>query len=79
MGASPDSRDPQPAMPGPGSSLDPEAIARARTLLETPHRKERLWPVLGAATLLALSALTFAYAMIMAPPVVSEHVAKSVP
>jgi hypothetical protein len=66
-------------MPGLESSLDPEALARARTLLEAPKPKERLWPVLGAATLLALSALGFATAMIMAPPVVSEHVAKGVP
>jgi hypothetical protein len=66
-------------MPGLESSLDPEAIARARTLLEAPRPKERLWPVLGAATLLALSALAFATSMIMAPPVVSEHVTKGVP
>jgi hypothetical protein len=66
-------------MPPLESALDPEALARARTLLEAPQPKERLWPVLGAATLLALSALAFATAMIMAPPVVSEHVAKSAP
>jgi hypothetical protein len=34
-----------------------------------------MWPVLGAAGLLAVSALTFATAMIMAPPLVSEHIA----
>jgi hypothetical protein len=66
-------------MPGLDPALDPDAIARARTLLEAPRPKEKLWPVLGAATLLALSALAFATAMIMAPPVVSEHVAKSAP
>ena len=61
------------------SALDPEAMARARALLEPPERRDRLWPVLGAAGLLALSALAFATAMIMAPPVVSEHVLKTAP
>jgi hypothetical protein len=61
------------------STLDPEALARARALLESPKPSERLWPVLGAAGLLALSALAFATAMIMAPPVVSEHVLKTNP
>ncbi|THD80759.1 MAG: hypothetical protein E7812_06780 [Phenylobacterium sp.] len=60
-------------------AVDPEALARARALLEPPKTRERIWPVLGAATLLALSALAFATAMIMAPPVVSEHVLKSTP
>jgi len=54
-------------------------MARARSLLETPKPRERLWPVLGAAGLLALSALAFATAMIMAPPVISEHVLKPGP
>lgn len=61
------------------SALDTVALACARKLLDTPKTRERLWPVLGAAALLALSALAFATAMIMAPPVVSEHVAKSTP
>jgi hypothetical protein len=61
------------------SALDADAFARARALLEAPRRKERLWPVLAAAALLAVSALAFATAMIMAPPVVSSHVVKSVP
>lgn len=61
------------------SALDPESMARARTLLETPVPRERIWPVLGAAALLAISALAFATAMIMAPPVISEHVLKSQP
>ena len=51
-------------------------MARARALLETPKTPERMWPALGAAGLLAVSALTFATAMIMAPPLTSEHVAK---
>ena len=52
-------------------------MARARALLEPPKRPERMWPVLGAAALLAASTLTFATAMIMAPPIVSEHVARA--
>jgi hypothetical protein len=62
-------------MVGIDSALDREKMARARTLLETPKRPERMWPVLGAASLLAVSALTFATAMILAPPLTSEHVA----
>jgi len=61
------------------SALDADALDRARALLATPKRKERVWPVLAAAALLAVSALTFATAMIMAPPVVSQHVVNSVP
>ena len=58
------------------SALDREQMARARSLLETPKRPERMWPVLAAAALLAVSALTFATAMILAPPLTSEHTAK---
>jgi hypothetical protein len=53
--------------------LDPAALAQARTLVARPERRERIWPVLGAAALLALSALTFATAMILAPPLIIEH------
>jgi hypothetical protein len=60
------------------SALNPEATARIRTLLAPQGKKERMWPVLGAALLAAISALAFATAMIMAPPVVSEHVAEGV-
>jgi hypothetical protein len=60
-------------------ALDADALARARSLLERPKRKERVWPVLAAALVLAISALAFATAMITAPPVVSEHVVKSAP
>lgn len=48
-------------------------MAQARALLARPERKERVWPVLGAAALLAFSALTFATAMILAPPLTIEH------
>ncbi|HEX5264044.1 MAG TPA: hypothetical protein VFW13_10990 [Phenylobacterium sp.] len=57
------------------SALDIDALARAKALLTRPARRERIWPVLAAAALLAISALAFATAMIMAPPLVSEHVA----
>ena len=60
-------------------ALDPEAMAQARALLASPKRVERMWPVLAAAGFAAVSALAFATAMIMAPPVVSEHVAQSAP
>jgi hypothetical protein len=56
------------------TSLDPEAMARARELMTPPVPKERMWPVLAAAAVAALAALSFATAMILAPPVVSEHV-----
>jgi hypothetical protein len=57
------------------SALDHDALARARELL-TPHRRpERMWPAIAAAGLLAVSALAFATAMILAPPLTSEHVA----
>jgi hypothetical protein len=57
-----------------GPAIDSEAMSRARTLLSPARGPERMWPVLAAAGLLAVSALAFATAMIMAPPVVSEHV-----
>jgi hypothetical protein len=62
-------------MAGVDSVLNHEDMARARSLLERPKRTERMWPVVGAAALLAISALAFATAMIMAPPLTSEHVA----
>ena len=56
------------------TALDPDAIAQARALLEPAQTRERIWPVLGAAGLLALSALVFATAMITAPPLVKAPV-----
>ena len=50
-------------------------MARARGLLKPPLRRERAWPALAAAGLLAVSAIAFATAMLMAPPLVSEHAA----
>lgn len=62
-------------MVGIDSALDAGEMIRARDLLEPTKRPERMWPVLAAATLLAVSALAFAAAMIMAPPVTREPVA----
>lgn len=61
------------------SALDLEAITRARALLVPRRRPERLWPVVAAATFLAISALAFATAMVLAPPVVSRPAAQSAP
>jgi hypothetical protein len=61
------------------SALDPDEVARIRALLEPRARKARIWPVLGAALFAAVAALAFATAMILAPPVVSEHVVETTP
>lgn len=61
------------------SALNPDEIARIRAQLTPKAKKERMWPVLGAAFLAAVSALAFATAMILAPPVVSQHVVQSEP
>jgi hypothetical protein len=63
-------------MPTADSALDADAIARARALLKPLKRSQRIWPVLAAAAFLAISALVFATAMVLAPPVVTQHVAK---
>ncbi|WP_395673157.1 hypothetical protein [Phenylobacterium sp.] len=55
-------------------TVDIEALNRARKLLQAPSRKDRVWPALAAAALAATSALGFAVAMIVAPPVVSQPV-----
>jgi hypothetical protein len=55
------------------SALDPDALATARGLLMRRERPQKLWPVLGAAGMLAVSALLFAAAMVTAPPLTSEH------
>ena len=60
-------------MPTVTSSLDAEALTRARTLLKPPEPRRRTWPVLAAAGMLAGSALALATAMIMAPPLSSGH------
>ena len=58
-------------------TLDADAMARARALLTPKPRQEKMWPVLVAAAVMAISALTFATAMILAPPLVLDHVAAS--
>jgi hypothetical protein len=58
------------------SALDPDAMARARALIAKPAKPQRMWPVLTAAGFLAIAALTFASAMILAPPLHTQHAAK---
>lgn len=62
-------------MPEGDSIIDRERIAVARALLAPPVRSQNAWAPLGAAALLAIVALLFASVMIMAPPLVSQHVA----
>lgn len=61
------------------STRDAAALAQARALLARPPRLEPLWPVLTAASVLALNSLVFATAMIVSPPVISRHTAESGP
>jgi hypothetical protein len=63
-------------MPTADSALDANEIVRARALLKPIKPSQRIWPVLAAATFLAISALVFATAMVLAPPLVSQHVAR---
>jgi len=58
------------------SALDTEAMDRARKLVERPEKAQTMWPVLGAAALLAVSTLAFATAMFVAPPLTNEHSAR---
>jgi hypothetical protein len=61
------------------SALDASEVARARTLLKTPVRRDPMWPALVAATALALTSVIFATVMVLAPPVQTEHTARSAP
>ena len=61
------------------SNLDAAEIARCRALLERPVKREPVWPALVAATALAVSSLTFATVMVLAPPVQTEHLVKGAP
>jgi hypothetical protein len=56
-------------------TLDPHEMARARALLRSPVATDRVWPVLAAAAACAAAALAFAVAMVLAPPLTSEHTA----
>jgi hypothetical protein len=60
------------------SALDPELIARARRLLAPPFTRVRMWPVVAAATFAAISALSLAAAMIVAPPVSTSHITRDI-
>jgi hypothetical protein len=60
------------------SALDADEIARARALLKPTKPPQRNWPVLVAAAVLAVSALAFATAMVLAPPLISQHVTRGV-
>lgn len=61
------------------SALDATEVARARTLLAPPRRRDPMWPALLAATALALTSVAFATVMVLAPPVQTDHVAESAP
>jgi hypothetical protein len=50
------------------SALDTAALAYARALLRKPMRRQRMGPVLAAAAFAAVSAVTFAVVMVIAPP-----------
>lgn len=62
-----------PPMDVADSALDTAAVAYARALLRRPARRQRMGPVLAAALFAALSAITFAAVMVMAPPAVTQH------
>ena len=57
------------------SVLDHEALAYARVLLKAPVERENLVGALSAALFAAVSALAFAVAMVMAPPVTTSKLA----
>ena len=61
------------AMNPADSALDTAALAYARALLRRPSRQQKMAPVLAAAAFAALSAITFATVMVMAPPAVTQH------
>jgi hypothetical protein len=61
------------------SALDPREVARARALLKPPVRKDPMWPALLAATALAITSVIFATAMVLAPPLQTEHSALGAP
>lgn len=54
-------------------------MAYARALLRAPVARERVWPALAAAGFAAFAALALAGAMIMAPPVTTQHVVERAP
>ena len=61
------------------SALDALEVARARTLLKSPMRRDPMWPALVAATVLAVTSVVFATVMVLAPPLQTEHVVGAAP
>jgi hypothetical protein len=61
------------------SALDADAVDRARALLTPPRPRDPLWPALLAALALAFTSVAFATAMVLAPPVTHETLAKEGP
>ena len=61
------------------SRLDMRQVATAHALLKTPVRRDRMWPALVAATVLALTSVLFASVAVLAPPVQTQHVVDGAP
>ena len=55
------------------SALDPVAVAYVRALLRPKTRVQKRAPVLAAAAVAAICALSFATVMVLAPPAVTQH------
>ena len=63
-------------MPPVDSALDRQELTRARALLRQPQERASALPALGAAALMAFSALALATAMVLAPPTTLSHTVK---
>ncbi|MBL8770177.1 MAG: hypothetical protein JNK30_02245 [Phenylobacterium sp.] len=61
------------------SALDPDELSNARSLLQPAVRRDRAWPALLAALALAVTSVLFASAMVLAPPVTTNHAAQGAP
>ncbi len=61
------------------SALDVDTVIRLRHLVRKRRPVERSWPMVAASLLLAVAAIGFATAMILAPPLVRESTARSQP
>jgi len=55
------------------SAVDRQELNRARALLRKPVQPSSPWPALGAATLMAASALMLAAAMVVEPSPTLSH------
>jgi len=67
------------AMAAGDSILDGAAMAQARALNPSPMPPRRLWPAVAAAAGLTIASLVFAVAMVVSPPVTTQHTAESAP